>query len=763
MAEKSCCVVGKNVPRIDSKVKVTGSAKFTADLKLPNMLYAKIIRSTVPHAKVAKIDKYEAENFPGVRAIITYEDVPSKKFCSYWRETKDIERLRADENILNGTVRFVGDRIAALAAESEEIAENAVDLIKIDYEKLPAVFDPEEAMKPDAPAIHEGVERNIVAHISMERGDVEKGFKDADYIFEDTYKLPIQHHCPMEPHACLAYFNNFTGKLTVWSTNQGVFNLRWLLAYIFDLSLNKVRVIQPFIGGGFGGKNPVLDEPVVAFLSIKTGRPVLLAYSRQEELACGRRRHSTVIKLKVGVKKDGVITAKQMTAVLDKGAYCDAGPKVANTLGHRWLMLYPVPHMKYDGYVVYTNKSPATSMRGFGTPQQSFAWESMLDDIAEKLGIDPLELRLKNLVQKGNVDPYSGQIIESCGIQECIKKAAKEIGWDRRKNLAIHTGTKRRGIGMACGTHNTGVWPYVFETTGALVVINEDGTVNLTTGIVDIGQGSNTVFAQICAEVLGISLENVNVVQLDTEIAPYDIGTHSSRCTHIGGNAVKAAAEDAKRQILEVAAKILKVNKDELEIDNGKVFAKSNPKMAVTIGEVASKAVHGEDPHQIIGIATYHPSSMAPPFLAQFAEVEVDVETGQVKVLKVVAAHDVGKAINPNLLEGQIEGGVAMGLEYALTGGLQFDQKTGRYLNATLTDYKLPCFSDMPEIKVITVESFEPTGPYGAKGVGEPAMVGIGPAIANAVYNALGFRIKELPITPDKVLEACTLLKLVEG
>ena len=755
MAAQKLSIVGKSVPRIDSLLKVTGRAKFTADLKLSNMLYAKIVRSSLSHAKIVKIDASEAEKLPGVVNVITHKDVPKKKFCAYWRETKDIGRLRADEYVLQDIARFVGDRIAAVAAVDEETAENALELIKVEYEPLPAVFDPEEAIKPSAPEIHEGVERNIVAHISMSRGNIDEGFNQADYIFEDTYKLPIQNPCPMEPHACLAHFDPFTEKLTVWSTTQGVFNLRWSLSYIFDLPINKVRVIQPYIGGGFGGKNPVLDEPVAALLSMKTGRPVMLAYSKYEDLACARRRHAVVIKLKVGVKKDGAVIAKQMTAILDKGAYCDAGPKVANTLGHRWLMLYPAPHMKYDGYVVYTNKSPATSMRGFGTPQQTFAWESMLDEIAEKLGIDPLEFRLKNLVRKGDIDPYSGQIIESCGIQECIRRGAESIGWNRRRELPVQTGTKRRGIGMACGTHNTGVWPYVFETAGATVILNEDGTVNLITGIVEIGQGSNTVFAQICAETLGVSLEDVNVVENpDTNLAPYDVGTHSSRCTHIGGNAVKAAAEDAKQQILEVAAKILNANRDELEIENGKIFVKSNRERATTVRDVALKAIHGEDPHQIIGKATYHPSSMAPPFLAQFAEVEVDIETGQVKVLRVVAAHDVGKAINPMLVEGQVEGGIAMGLGYALHEELMLNERTGQYLNTTLTDYKILHFSDMPEAKVIIVESNEPTGPYGAKGVGEPAMVGIAPAVANAIYNAVGIRIRELPITPDKVLKA---------
>lgn len=755
MSEDELLVVGKSIPKPDAKVKVTGVAEYTGDMRFPGMLFGKILRSPYPHARVVKIDKSKAERLPGVKVVLTPKDVPNREFCAYWRESKDLQRLPADERILQDTVRFVGDRVAALAAVDERTADEALKLIDVEYELLPAVFNEEEAMKPEAPKIH-GVEQNVAAHISMGAGNIEQGFKEADYIFEDEYKLPMQHPCPMEPHAYVADYNPVEKELTVWSSTQGTFNVRFLLSEILGMPMNKIRVIKPFVGGGFGGKNPIVDEPICALLAIRTGKPVKLVYSRGDELAFARRRHSVTIKLKAGFKKDGTLTAKQMKAFLNTGAYIDAGPKVTNTLGHRWMMLYRAPHIMYDGYAVYTNTSPASSMRGFGTTQQTFAWESMLDVVAEKLSIDPLELRLKNIIRSGDIDPYSGQTIASCELAECIRQGAKRIFWGKRKKGGERAdNVKKRGMGMGCGTHNTGVWPYVRETSSAIVKVNEDGTASLLVGECDLGQGSETVFSQICAEALGVLPEDITVLRTaDTAIAPYDIGTHSSRSTHIVGNAVKIAAENAKQQLLLEASKMLESDVKDLTCRNRKIYTRKDPEREIPLAKVAMSALHGDEPRQIIGTSIYQPSTMSPPFLAQFAEVEVDTETGQVKVLKIVAAHDVGVAINPMLVEAQIEGGISMGLGYALTEGLEVDRKTGKYLNSTLNDYKILSASEMPATEAIIVKSMEPTGPYGAKGVGEPAMVAIAPAIANAVYNAIGARIKELPITAEKILKA---------
>ncbi len=745
--------VGQSIPQLDNVAKAIGMAKYTADLQIPGMLYAKVLRSPLPHARILNIDTGKAEQLPGVKAVICHKNVPRVAYNSYYREPIDEERLPADEYIFDEKVRYVGDKVAAVAATSLDIAEEALELIEVEYEELPFVLDPLEALAPDAPKIHD-VENNLVKEVQWDVGNIEKGFAEADYIFENSYRTQMQQHAPLEPHSNIAQIGS-NGKLHIISTTQGTFNVRVLLGKILNMPLNKIRVTRPHIGGGFGGKNDLFDEILSALLAIKTKRPVRLVNTREEEFSSTRVRHCHVIDLKYGVKKDGTFVAREMKALLNTGAYAAAGGKVTLTTGHRWIMLYRTPHVRYVGKCLYCNTPVAAAMRGFGTPQQSFATESMIDEIAEKLGIDPVEIRLKNHRRVGDFDPISKITLGSVGIPECLTRGAEAMEWTKKRKAKKGKGRYRRGVGVALGTHNTGVKPFVNELSSAFIKVNEDGSFNLLTGVVDLGQGSDTVLAQIAAEVLGVPIEDISVVDPgDTDSTPYDMGTHSSRQTYLGGMAVKMAAEEAKSQLIDEAAKRLEASREDLEMRDRKIYVKGSPSASISLADVAVGLIHGDVTHQVMGRGSFSPVTNAPPFEVHFAEVEVDTETGAIKVIKFVAAHDLGKIVNPLLSEGQVQGGVHMGIGYTFWEGIQMDPKTGQYLNLNLTDYKVASPVDMPPVVVILVESNEPTGPFGAKGLGEPAMVPTAPAIANAIYDAIGIRFRQLPITREKVFEA---------
>ena len=745
--------VGHSMPQLDTAAKATGAAKYTVDLKFPGMLFAKVLRSPFPHARILNIDISKAEQLPGVKAVICHTNVPRVAYNSYYREPIDEERLPSDEYIFDEKVRYVGDKVAAVAATSLDIAEEALERIHVEYEELPFILDPLEALKPNAPRIHE-VENNVVKEVEWDLGNIDEGFAQADYIFENNYKTQMQQHAPLEPHAYIAKIES-NGKLHVISSTQGTFNVRVCLGKILDMPLNKIRVTRPYIGGAFGGKNDLFDEILCALLAMKTKKPVRLVNTREEEFSSTRVRHCHNIYLKYGVKKDGTFVARHMKALMNTGAYAAAGGKVTLTTGHRWIMLYRTPNVRYEGKCVYCNTPVAAAMRGFGTPQQSFATESMIDEIAEKLGIDPVEIRLKNHRQLGDFDPISKITLGSVGIPECLTRGAEAIGWAKKRQAKKTGGRFRRGVGVALGTHNTGVKPFVNELSSAFIKINEDGSFSLMTGVIDLGQGSDTIMAQIAAEVLGVEVEDISVVDPgDTDTTPYDMGTHSSRQTYLGGMAVKMAAEEAKDQLLDEAARRLEANRDDLVMKDRKIYVEGSPSAGLSLADVAVGLMHGDISLQVMGRGSFSPVTNAPPFEVHFAEVEVDTETGALKIIKFVAAHDLGKTINPILAEGQVQGGVHMGIGYTFWEGIQIDPKTGQYLNLNFRDYKVTSPMDMPPMDVILVESHEPTGPYGAKGLGEPAMVPTAPAIANAIYDAIGIRFSQLPITRQRVFEA---------
>lgn len=743
-------VVGKSLPKLDAPAKATGQAQYGGDLKLSNMLYAAVLRSPLAHARILNLDVSQARKLTGVKTIITAQDSPKIK---YGEIIKDRYPLALDK------VRFIGDEIAAVAAVDQDTANYALELMKADYQELPAVFDPQRAMEPGAPLIHEG-ERNIAKHMEITRGEPEKGFQEADHIFEDRFLTPMVHQCYMEPLACLGDYD-LSGKLTLWAPLQDYFIVRMVLAQVLGMSQSRIRIIQPYIGGAFGGKHIHQIEVICALLAKAARKPVKLVNSREEEFTTTLPRVPAIINLRTGVKKDGAITAKEMRVISDNGAYTGIAPAVMETTAMRTDSLYRYKNVKIAADLVYTNKVPTGAFRGFGNPQGTFAVESQMDMIAERLGMDPLTLRIKNGVKAGDVTVH-GWIIRSCGLEECLRRAGESAGWrGKRGKRRPHT-----GIGAACMIHvsgNRGVFD--FDGSSALVKMNEDGRVSLLTGENDTGQGVSTILAQIAAEELGVRLEDIDVPPVDTDVSPFGLGPYADRVTTIGGNAVKAAAADARHQLLKVAAEMLEANPDDLNARDGKIFVRGSPERFVTVAQATKAALYRPGGTPIMGRGYYDPDSVMPDrvthygnlaatyvFAAQVAEVEVDPGTGQVKVLNFVAAHDLGRAINPMAAEGQIEGSLAQGIGYALSEEIR--HAAGRVINGQFADYKILNASDMPPVSSILVESDDPVGPFGAKGVGEPGLVPTAPAIANAIYNAVGVRIRELPITAEKVLKA---------
>ncbi len=738
--------VGKPVPKIDSPDKATGKSKYGFDIKLPGMLYGKILRSPLAHAKIKKIDASRAKKLRGVEAIITHKDVPRVAYNSAPLSTLEPR----DKFVLDAKVRFVGDDVAAVAAADKDTAEAALELIDVEYEELPAVFDPMEAMESDAPRIHDA-RRNICALITREWGDLGKGFKKADYIFEDEYKTHAVHACPMEPHACLASYES--GLLRIWSGLQAPHPFRYKIAQIFGIPQSKVRITTPYIGGGFGNKDALTIEPITISLTMKTNKPVKLELTREEVFFTSKRAPS-IVELKTGVIRDGTLTARQVSGILVAGAYASHGPNVAGTFaaGSVGLVsLYKTPSFSAKPRVVYTNTPPSGAVRGYGNPQGAFPLESQMDQIATELNIDPIELRLKNCIRAGDVDPATDARINSCGIDDCVDKIKKEMRWEEKRNYKRKiAGKKKTGFGLAFLMHVSGAAPPLDQTCSAIVKINADGTVNILSASVDIGQGSNTTLTQIASEELKVPMSQIKITEEADTIFPYDRGCYASGTLYLTGEAVRRAAADAKNKLLKEASKKLKKKMEKLWLENGDIIIRGKQKKRIPMTDVI-KDMPGRE---IIGIASYNPSFNAPNFGVQSVEVEVDTETGELSVLKLAYAHDIGKAINSMIVEGQLEGGMVQGLGYALTENLVLDGKTGRYFNPNFSDYRIAHAGDYPKIKALIVESNEDTGPFSGKGCGEASIVPTAPAVANAIFNAIGIRFKEIPITPEIILKA---------
>jgi 4-hydroxybenzoyl-CoA reductase subunit alpha len=747
-------VVGKRKPMLDAMDKATGRARFTDDLAAPEMLHGKILRSPLAHAKVLRVDLSEAEKVSGVKGAISGRDIPKKKY--------GIVPMARDEYALAiDKVRYIGDEVAAVVATSLDAAEEALSKIRVDYEELPAVFDPLEAMKPGAPVIHEEVPNNVSATIRKEFGNVEKAFGESDLLFEDTFETQAVNHCPLEPQAALAMVDH-SGKVTLWASTQIPFFLRRNLANTLDIPESKVRVIKPKVGGGFGQKIDLYAKDFcAAFFAMKTKRPVKFVYEREEVFTSTRQRHPMHIQLKTGMKKDGTLMAQQFKVVADGGAYNSTAPLMI-TLSCYFIMLpYRIENLLYEGHHVYTNKPVGGAMRGHGIPQVRFAVETQLDRIAEKIGMDPLELRLKNAFHAGEPHPAK-LLVQSCGFSDTLEKAAEGIGWkEKRGKLPFGW-----GVGLAGASFPSGVSNMSHISSGAIVKIERDGAITLLTGAADIGQGAETVISQIVAEELGVSLDDIRITAADTEITPLDPGTFGSGVTLRAGNAAKIAAQTAKDKLFEAVAEKMEAKIEDLEAKGRRIYIKGSPERGMSLEEAIKLYQYSDRPMPIIGRGSYQAPAKEPTtllkedgnfspaysFMTQAAEVEVDTHTGKVKVIKIVASHDCGKAINPMLVEGQLEGSVVGGMGQALYENVITDH--GQVLNPSFLDYGIPTAMEAPSITSVEVETNDPEGPFGAKESGEGTQLAPAPAIINAIYDAIGVRFKSLPVTPEKVLKA---------
>lgn len=768
--------VGKPEKKVDAIKLVQGKPAFAADMDMRGMLYAKVLRSPHAHAKIKRIDASKALALKGVVCVLTWKDLPRVVYSTAGQSDPIPGPL--DSFSLDNKVRFVGDRVAFVAAETAEIAEQALALIDVEYEILPAILDSRESMKPEAVKIHDEPEyvnfadsnpdKNLAAHIRIDIGDVNKGFAEADEIFEAEYEVPKVQQAHIEPHVCVTYWDE-DDRLVIRTSTQVPFHVRRMLAPVLGLPVKRIRVIKPRIGGGFGGKQEVLMEDVAAHLTIATKRPVIYEYTRKEEFIAARSRHPMRVKMKTGVKKDGTITANEMYALSDTGAYgCHALTVTGNT-GHKSMALYvgdgeyrKSPNIRFYADVVYTNTPPAGAFRGYGVPQGYWPLDRHLEKIARKMGFDPIEFRLKNAIRPGEYHPFSTawnegreprpEIIHTVGLEQCVVQGKAAIGWDQKfGNAEFHKqGTKRKGIGIAMVMQGTAI-PYL-DMGGASIKMNDDGSFNLLVGATDLGTGSDTVLAQMAAEVLGVPVEDMITYSSDTDFTPFDKGAYASSTTYISGTAATKAAQIVAERIKIRAAKMLEVDDpNSIQLKDRQAFAPNGK--SVTLADIALDTLHKNNQEQIMGVASYVSPVSPPPFAAQFAEVTVDTDTGQVTVDKLVMAVDSGVIVNPLTASGQIEGGMMQALGYAVCEEMRYDEKGVAY-ERDLDRYHLFRADEMPELETIFVETFEPSHPFGVKAVAEIPMDGVAPAVGNAILDAIGVNVDINPTTPERVWKA---------
>jgi len=745
-------VVGKRVQRFEGFDKVTGTSQFIADIQLPGALIGKVLRSPYPHARIRNIDTSRAEKLRGVRAVVTAEDTIKRPWGAFF----------ADQYILSvGKARFVGEEVAAVAAIDPDIAEEAIDLIDIDWEPLPAVFDAEEAMKDGAPLVHDDKPNNITMTMDIERGNIAQAFAESDVIVEDTFTSMPQWHCSIETIGSVAEYAP-GGKYTIYMNTQTLFNARYRIAAALGVPETDVRIIQSAVGGGFGGKSCDDNNALVAaVLAKKAGKPVKLINSREEEFLAGcRPRVFMKINVKLGFKKDGRIRAKHIKVIADNGAYSAKAPAITGVAAMRHDTCYKYSDVKTQAFLVYTNKISTGAFRGFGNPSAEWAVEQAIDLGAHALGIDPIEIARINAAETGYVSPH-GNRVTSCELKQCLDMTEKMIDWKaKRANKALNT-----GLGLACTVHVSGKRHFGdYDGSSATIKLNEDGKALILSGEGECGQGVHTAMCQIAAEEIGVPVEDVEISRADTDLTTFCLGAFASRLTYVSGNAVKNAASNVKQQLFEQAAEMLEASPEDLVSRDGRVFVKGAEGKSVTVADVARARLFRHNGAPIVGSGSFDADSVLPDstrfgnesgaynYGVQAAQVHVDPETGQVKILQFVIASDCGTVIYPLGAEGQVEGGLSQGIGYALTEGLQIEE--GKPLNPNFSDYRIPSMRDMPPLQHAFADSYEPTGPFGAKGLGELNMDPTAAVINNAIFDAVGVRVKTLPITPEKILKA---------
>jgi CO/xanthine dehydrogenase Mo-binding subunit len=752
--------VGDRVYSVDAVEKVTGNLIFGSDFTLPGVLYGMILRSPHPHARIKTVDASGAQKVLGVKAVVTGFDVDFPRFSVAGVKNVD-DRLLAKHK-----VRYIGDEVAAIAAVDLDIAAEAMSKIHVEYEELPAVFDCEEAAKENSVLVHEHLKSNIVNEIHIRHGDVDKGFLESDAVVEATFETPIVHQGYLEPHAAVAKWD-MQDRLTLWIPTQSPRLAQMTYANALGIAREKVRIIQLPMGGAFGGKLEYKLHPICALLARVARAPVKMVNSRKDEFTAGMPRLPMKIRMRAGCNKAGVLLAKESKIIANCGAYVNYSQGIQLSASTRHDNLYRLKNIQTDSYLIYTNTIPKGCYRGFGCPQSFFALESIIDMLAEEISMDPAEFRLKNASQTGDITPHNW-FFGSCGLSDAIRESTKTADWlHKRKSFnSKNSPEKAYGIGLACCLHVSGnrtFLPY-FDGAAASIRIDEEGRVQVSVGEPDLGQGSRTTFALIAAHELGIPIEWVTVNLVDTEVSPHGLGTFGDRSTTLTGNAVKDAAINARKLLTDTVCRHLKLSSSDILIEEGVVFSIKDRSILMKFEDAAKLASYENAGGPIWGLGRFIPDnvtmvdpetkigniSCAYPFVAQIAEVEVNLKSGEVKVLSCTAAHDLGKTINPVMAEGQVHGAIAQGIGFALFEEMNLEN--GKITNSNFKQYKVPRAKNIPHITTIFIESNDPNGPYGAKGLAEPALTPTAPAIANAIYNAIGARITSLPITPQKIL-----------
>ncbi|MDR3341553.1 MAG: xanthine dehydrogenase molybdenum-binding subunit XdhA [Treponema sp.] len=753
--------IGKSVPRIDAYEKVTGRAQYTGDLVDRNVLIGKVLHATIANGLVTKMDISKAEKLPGVVKIITCFDVPDIPFptAGHPWSTDPAHQDPADRKLLNCRVRFYGDDIAAVIAEDEVAASRALRGITVEYESYPLLLTPEEAMREGASLLHEDCPHNILKHTTVEDGDFEAAIREPGLLkFEGRYETPMVQHCHIEPVISFAYLES--GRVVVVSSTQIPHIVRRIVAQALGLPWGKVRILKPYVGGGFGNKQDALYEPLNAFMTMQLGgRPVKLELSREEIFFATRVRHGEKIHLTSYIRPNGRLVARKYTAYSNQGAYGSHGHGIAAKGTNVFRQLYQDEKARLvDIFTVYTNTTTAGAMRGYGVPQAVFAIESHIEDMAKTLNMDPIKFRFMNLMPVGFTDPFTKNVNYFDSFRQCVEKCKTYIQWDeKRKHYQNQTGPVRRGVGMSLFWYNTAVWPIAIEISSCRMVLNQDGSVQIQLGETEIGQGADTVFAQMTSETLGIPLENVHVVSIqDTDITPFGTGAYASRQSYVGGMAVQQTARMLKEKILRHASEHTRMLVSNLDILDGTIVLTSyNNKALLSLGELATEVlyspVHAE---HLTAESTLQAKSNAYSFGCAFAEVEVDIPFAKVKLLDMINAHDCGRLLNPQLAQAQVHGGMSMAIGYGLTEQLRYDEHTGKLLNGNLLDYKLSTIMDHPHLETVFVENYEPTGAYGNKALGEPPAVPGAPAIRNALLHATGVGVNTIPLTPHILFPA---------